>query len=162
MISERIDGGIGDSIDGGIAERIDGGSMKDSMGIGEKIDVCMLSMLCLYVCMYVCMYLCLYVCMYVYMYVCMYVCMYEGHHPAIILKGQALEEVDSFSYLGSEVQQTSRAEKDVKTRIERAATVYQMWRRKLFRSRTSAEEPKCRCFGQRSCRCYYMEQRPGQ
>ena len=29
----------------------------------------------------------------------MYVCMYVGHHPAIILKGQALEEVDSFSYL---------------------------------------------------------------
>ena len=54
----------------------------------------------------------MYVCMYVCTYVCMYVCMYVGHHPAIILKGQALEEVDSFSYLGSEVQQTSRAEKD--------------------------------------------------
>ena len=26
-----------------------------------------------------------------------------GDHPAITLKGQALEEVDSFSYLGSEV-----------------------------------------------------------
>ena len=142
------------------------GSMKDSMGIGERIDVCMLSMLYVYVCMYVCMYVsmcvCMYVCMYVCIYVCMYACMYLGHHPAIILKGQALEEVDSFSYLGSEVQQTSRAEKDVKTRIERAATVYQMWRRKLFRSRNLSRRTKCRCFGQWSCRCYYMEQRPGQ
>ena len=42
-----------------------------------------------------------------------------GDHPAIALKGQALEEVDSFPYLGSEVQQTSRAEKEVKTRIAR-------------------------------------------
>ena len=67
-----------------------------------------------------------------------------GDHPAITLKGQALEEVDSFSYLGSEVEQTSRAEKDVKTRIEKATTT------------------ECRCFGQWSCRCYYMEWRPGQ
>ena len=36
------------------------------------------------------------------------------------MKGQALEEVDSFSYLGSEVQQTSRAEKDVKAPAEGA------------------------------------------
>ena len=28
----------------------------------------------------------------------------SGDHPAITLKGQALEEVDSFSYLGSEVE----------------------------------------------------------
>ena len=84
-----------------------------------------------------------------------------GDHPTIILKGQALEEVD-YSYLGSEVEQMSRAEKDVKIRIEKAAAVYQMWRRKAFRSRNSVEEPKCRCFGQWSCRCYYMERRPGQ
>ena len=30
-----------------------------------------------------------------------------GDHPAIALKGQALVEVDSFSYLGSEVDQTA-------------------------------------------------------
>ena len=69
-----------------------------------------------------------------------------GDHPAITLKGQALEEVDSFSYLGSEVQQTSRAEKDVKTRIERAATVYQMWRRKVFRSRNLSRRTKVQVF----------------
>ena len=39
------------------------------------------------------------------------------YHPVITLKGQALKEVDSFSYLGSEVEQMSRAEKDVKIRI---------------------------------------------
>ena len=49
-----------------------------------------------------------------------------GIHPVIALKGQALEEVDSFPYMGSEVEQTSRAEKDVKIRVEKAATVYQM------------------------------------
>ena len=41
-------------------------SMKDSMGIGERIDVCMLSMLCVYVCM---------LCKCYVMHVCMYVCM---------------------------------------------------------------------------------------
>ena len=85
-----------------------------------------------------------------------------GDHPAITLKGQALEEVDSFSYLGSEVEQTSRAEKDVKIRIEKAATVYQMWRRKVFRSRNLSRRTKVQVFGQWSCRCYYMERRPGQ
>ena len=54
--------------------------------------------------------------------------------------------MDSFSYLGSEVQQTSRAEKDVKTRIERVATVYQMWRRKVFRSRNLSRKTKVQVF----------------
>ena len=69
-----------------------------------------------------------------------------GDRPAITLKGQALEEVDSFSYLGSEVEQTSRAEKDVKIRIEKAATVYQMWRRKVFRSRNLSRRTKVQVF----------------
>ena len=90
----------------------------------------------------------------------MYVCMYVGHHPAIILKGQALEEVDSFSYLGSEVQQTSRAEKDVKTRIREQPPVIKCGEGSCSGVGISAEEPKCRCFGQWSCRCYYMKQRP--
>ena len=49
-----------------------------------------------------------------------------GHYPAITLKGQTLEEVDSFSYLGSEVQQTARVDRDVRIRLEKAATIYQM------------------------------------
>ncbi len=66
----------------------------------------------------------------------------QEDHPAITLKGQALEEADSFSYLGSEVEQNSRAEKDVKIRIAKAATVYQMWRRKVFRSRNLSRRTK--------------------
>ena len=65
-----------------------------------------------------------------------------GDQPAITPKGQTLEEVDSFSYLGGEVEQMSRAEKDVKTRIEKAATIYQMWRRKVFRSQNLSRRIK--------------------
>ena len=56
------------------------------------------------------------------------------NHQAITLKGNTLEEVDSFSYLGSEVGQTGRVDRDVGARMKKAATVYQMWRRKVFRS----------------------------
>ena len=44
----------------------------------------------------------------------------------------SLEEVDSFSYLGCE--QAARMEIDVRIRIEKAATVNQMWRWKVFMS----------------------------
>ena len=75
-----------------------------------------------------------------------------GNHLIITLKRQALEEVESFSYLGSEVEQTSRVEIDVKIRIEKGASDYQMWRRKVFRSRKPlAEELHCRFFTQWSC-----------
>ena len=57
--------------------------------------------------------------------------------------GNALEEVDSFSYLGSEVGQTARVNRDVGVRLEKAATVYRMWRRKVFRSQTLSKETKC-------------------
>ena len=67
-------------------------------------------------------------------------------HAAIMLKGQRLEEVDSFSYLGSEVEQTARVERDVRTRLEKASTVYQMWRRKVFRSRNLSRRTKMRVF----------------
>ena len=53
---------------------------------------------------------------------------------AITLKGTTLEAVEAFSYLGSEVGQTARVDGDVKMRLEKAAKVYQMWRRKVFRS----------------------------
>ena len=69
-----------------------------------------------------------------------------GDHAAIMLKGQRLEEVDSFSYLGSEVEQMARVERDVRTRLEKAATVYQMWRRKVFRSRNLSRRTKMRVF----------------
>ena len=66
--------------------------------------------------------------------------------PSHTLKGQALEEVDSFPCMGSEVEQPSTAEKDVKIRIEKADTVYQMWRRKVFRSQNVSRRTKVQVF----------------
>ena len=37
----------------------------------------------------------------------------------------------------------SRAEKDVKIRIEKAATVYQMWRRKMFKGQSLKNQSAC-------------------
>ena len=58
----------------------------------------------------------------------------EQQDPAelssIRLQDQALEEVDSFPYLGSEVEQSARVEKEVTVRVNKASTVYQMLRRK--------------------------------
>ena len=65
-----------------------------------------------------------------------------GDHLAITLNGHALEEVDFFSYLGSEVEQTARVERDVGIRLEKAATVYRMWRWKVFRSRNLSKTTK--------------------
>ena len=69
-----------------------------------------------------------------------------GDHPAITLNSQTLEEVHSFSYLGSEVQQTARVDRDVRIRLEKAATVYQMWRRKVFRSRNFSRATNMQIF----------------
>ena len=57
-----------------------------------------------------------------------------GDHPGaadqtpITLQNRTLEDVKTFSYLGSEVEQTGRVEKEAATRIEKAGTVYQIWR----------------------------------
>ena len=37
----------------------------------------------------------------------------------------------------------SRAEKDAKIRIEKAATVYQMWRRKVFKGQSLKNQSAC-------------------
>ena len=68
------------------------------------------------------------------------------NHQTITLKGNILEEVDSFSYLGSEVGQTARVDRDVGARLEKGTTVYQMWRRKVFRSQNLSKETKIRVF----------------
>ena len=70
----------------------------------------------------------------------------DDDQPAITLKGNTLEIVETFSYLGSEVGQTARVDGEVRTRLEKAATVYQMWRRKLFRSRNIAKRTKIHVF----------------
>ena len=69
-----------------------------------------------------------------------------GDQPPITLRGQALEEVESFSYLGSEVGQSAKVEKEVAVRLEKAGKVYQMWRRKVFRSRNLGKATKMRVF----------------
>ena len=62
------------------------------------------------------------------------------------IEGQALEEVDSFSYLGSTLGQTARVDKEVAIRLEKAGTVYQMWRRKVFGSRNLGKATKLHAF----------------
>ena len=55
-------------------------------------------------------------------------------HSSITLQGQALEKIESFSYLGNEVGQSVKVEKEVTVRFEKAGNVYQMWRRNIFKS----------------------------
>ena len=53
----------------------------------------------------------------------------------ISLQGQTLEEVQSFPYLGGEVDQSGKVQKEIAVRLEKASRVYQMWRTKLFQNR---------------------------
>ena len=64
----------------------------------------------------------------------------------ITLQGQTLEEVQSFPYLGSEVDQSGKVKKEIAVRLEKAGRVYQMWRRKVFRSRDISITTKMRAF----------------
>ena len=79
-----------------------------------------------------------------------------GEQPPITLKGQALEEVESFPYLGSEVQKDGKMEKEVTVRLQKAGTLYQMWRQKVFRSHIQGHQATClpdtsnACFAVRS------------
>ena len=56
--------------------------------------------------------------------------------PPIMLQSQPLEEVESLSYLGSEIGQSNKAEKEVAVRLEKAGKVFQIRRRRVFQSRT--------------------------
>ena len=70
----------------------------------------------------------------------------DDDQPAITLRQNMLEAVEAFSYLESEVGWTARVDGDVRTRLEKAATVYQMWRRKVFRSRSVSKKTKIHVF----------------
>ena len=58
----------------------------------------------------------------------------DQHH--IKLGSRVLEEVESFSYLGSEIGQSAKVGKEVNIRLKKASTMYQMWRRKVFKNRS--------------------------
>ena len=66
--------------------------------------------------------------------------------PPIMLQSQPLEEVESFSYLGSEISQSNKAEKEVAVRLEKAGKVFQIWRRKVFQSRTLSTATKVQSY----------------
>ena len=66
--------------------------------------------------------------------------------PPIMLQSQPLEEVESFSYLGSEISQSNKAEKEVAVILEKPGKVFQIWRRKVFQSRTLSTATKVRSY----------------
>ena len=54
--------------------------------------------------------------------------------------------MESFSYLGIEVSQSAKVEKEVAVGLEKAGKVYQMWRRNVFRSRNLSKTNKMQVF----------------
>ena len=70
----------------------------------------------------------------------------EGGNAAIRLNNQGLEEVESFTYLGSSVDKSRKASREVVTRTEKRGRVYQMWRKKVFRSANLTKATKMRVF----------------
>ena len=56
-----------------------------------------------------------------------------------MVQSQVLDEVESFSYLGSEVGKSSKVVEEVAIRLETAGRVYQMWRKKLFMSQNISQ-----------------------
>ena len=56
----------------------------------------------------------------------------DENEATISLRGNPLEAVESFSYLGSEVGKNAKVGGDVETRLEKASRVYQEWRKEVF------------------------------
>ena len=67
-------------------------------------------------------------------------------NAAIRLNNQNLEEVESFTYLGSSIDKSGKASTEVVTRIEKGGRAYQMWRKKVFRSANLTKVTKMRVF----------------
>ena len=67
----------------------------------------------------------------------------HSEQPLNILKGQALEEVESFSYLGSEVGQDGRVEKEVAVRLEKQGPFTKCGYGRGSKAITSARTPSC-------------------
>ena len=64
----------------------------------------------------------------------------------ICLNNQTLEEVESFTYLGSSIDKSGKASAEVDIRIEKGGRAYQMWRKKVFRSANLSKATKMRVF----------------
>ena len=64
----------------------------------------------------------------------------------ICLNGEPIGEVCSFEYLGSILESTCSVDREVDSRLQKAGTVYQMWRYKVFRSRSLSIATKVRVF----------------
>ena len=58
----------------------------------------------------------------------------EDVNAAIRLNNQSLEEVESFTYLGSSIERSGKASTEGVTRIKKGGRAYQMWQNKVFRS----------------------------
>ena len=71
----------------------------------------------------------------------------DEHH--IKLGSGVIEEVESFSYLGSEIGLSAKVGKEVHIRLKKASTVYQMWRRKVFKNCSLSKTTKLKVF--RTC-----------
>ena len=70
----------------------------------------------------------------------------EENEVTITLRGNPLEAVESFSYLGSEVGKNAKVGGDVGTRLEKASRVFQKWRKEVFRSRSVSKRTKLHVF----------------
>ena len=70
----------------------------------------------------------------------------KSNHPSFSLNSQALEEVDSFGYLGSKVDKTGMIEKEVGLGLDKASTVYCIWKRKIFHSQHLSKDTKMEAF----------------
>ena len=67
--------------------------------------------------------------------------------PLVIsIAGQSVETVSSFNYLGSTINSDGNVGMEVEIRLGKAATSYQMWRRKVFRSPNLSIATKMRVF----------------
>ena len=70
----------------------------------------------------------------------------DENEASITLCGNPLEAVESFSYLGSEVEKNAKVGGDVEIRLEKASKVYQKWRKEVFRSRSVNKRTKLHVF----------------
>ena len=69
----------------------------------------------------------------------------DENEATISLRGNPLEAVESFSYLGSEVRKNAKVGGDVETRLEKASRVYQEWRKEGF-WRSISKRTSCMSF----------------